>query len=115
MMVPTLDIDLAWHTHQLSPSQYCTDTQKLTGRYLNHDDKVVQDKLDIGFTMTKDQYRIRFGKEYRVCGCWDCEALLSAIAFVPAGEMPDEDFVNLVYEDVMYFRAVEDARRNKQA
>jgi hypothetical protein len=115
MMVPTLDIDLAWHTHQLSPSQYYADTPKLAGRYLNHDDKVVQDKLDTGFTTTRDQYRIRFGKEYRVCGCWDCEALLSAVADVPAGGIPDEGFWGRVYEEVMYFKAVESARRNKQA
>lgn len=114
MMVPTLDIDLVWHTHQLSPSHYYADTTKLTGRYLNHDDKVVQDQLDTRFAMTRDQYRIRFGKEYQVCGCWDCEALLSAIRNVPVGTMPDEKYLGKVYEEVLYFKAIESARRNKQ-
>jgi hypothetical protein len=29
--VPTLDVDLAWHTHQLSPSDYYAHSLETTG------------------------------------------------------------------------------------
>ena len=36
--VPTYDIDLLWHTHQLCPSAYKRDTEATLGRLLVHDD-----------------------------------------------------------------------------
>jgi hypothetical protein len=39
-IVPTLDIDLAWHTHQLSPKQYRTWCVKNFGRAIDHDDSI---------------------------------------------------------------------------
>jgi hypothetical protein len=33
--VPTLDIDLAWHTHQLTPKNYHADCKKYLGRYID--------------------------------------------------------------------------------
>src|ERR1700722_14909158 len=33
--VPTLDIDLAWHTHQLSSTQYNSDCRKYLNRYVD--------------------------------------------------------------------------------
>ena len=38
-LVPTYDIDVVWHAHQLQPT-YVADTTKLLGRMLNHDDSV---------------------------------------------------------------------------
>ncbi|KAH9930344.1 uncharacterized protein B0H18DRAFT_905631 [Fomitopsis serialis] len=38
--VPTLDIDLIWHTHQLMAGKYADDCMKYVGRYIDHDDKV---------------------------------------------------------------------------
>jgi hypothetical protein len=41
MLVPTLDIDLMWHTHMLFPVQYATDCKQITGiPLINHDDEV---------------------------------------------------------------------------
>ena len=37
--VPMYDIDLLWHTHQLSPLSYQHDTIELLGSVLNHDDQ----------------------------------------------------------------------------
>ncbi|XP_076883208.1 glycine-rich domain-containing protein 1-like [Bidens hawaiensis] len=37
-IVPTYDIDLIWHTHQLSPRSYCKDVMALVGQVLHHDD-----------------------------------------------------------------------------
>ncbi|KAF9402440.1 hypothetical protein BGZ94_004930, partial [Podila epigama] len=39
-LVPTLDIDLAWHTHMLSPAHYRQFQLTYYGRVLNHDDTV---------------------------------------------------------------------------
>ncbi|KAG2218728.1 hypothetical protein INT45_006880 [Circinella minor] len=45
VMVPTLEIDLAWHTHMLHPSTYRLFTFKYTGQYVNHDDNIVPERL----------------------------------------------------------------------
>ena len=33
--VPTLDIDLAWHTHQLTAGQYGDDCMAYVGRFID--------------------------------------------------------------------------------
>lgn len=38
LYVPTYDIDLMWHTHQLHPRLYARETKKVAGRLLPHDD-----------------------------------------------------------------------------
>ncbi|KAI8145363.1 hypothetical protein BJV82DRAFT_603392 [Fennellomyces sp. T-0311] len=45
VMVPTLEIDLAWHTHMLHPSSYQAFTHKYLGRMINHDDNIAPEKL----------------------------------------------------------------------
>jgi hypothetical protein len=37
VLVPTLDVDLIWHTHMLSPLDYRDDCQAILGRVLSHD------------------------------------------------------------------------------
>lgn len=48
-LVPTLDVDLAWHTHQLYPHNYRDYCITFVGRMINHDDtfeaKVIGDGL----------------------------------------------------------------------
>ena len=34
-LVPTLDIDLVWHTHQMMGEAYFRDCKKFTGRYID--------------------------------------------------------------------------------
>jgi hypothetical protein len=120
MLVPTLDIDLAWHTHQCSAVGYRKGTQERAGRFVNHDDTIVDNKLTDGFKDTRRLYRVHFGREYKVCGCWDCEALLSGVeeameARKESGEVPDmAAVVRKVEDDVMYYRIVEVARRKKK-
>jgi hypothetical protein len=112
MLVPTLDIDLVWHTHQCSPSRYDTGIVETTGRLIDHDDKLGEGILNPGFTKTGDLYRIRFGQEYQVCNCWDCEALLSAVISPSSETQPDyEAIARHVHANVAYHRAVEIARR----
>lgn len=78
-IVPTLDIDLVWHTHQCLPGQYRKAMRVLVGRFINHNDTIVKEDLGDGFAISKKYFRMHFGMTYRVCGCWDCEALLSAL------------------------------------
>ncbi|KAK3387875.1 hypothetical protein B0H63DRAFT_471067 [Podospora didyma] len=121
-IVPTLDIDLAWHTHQCSAVMYAKGMKDHVGRFINHDDSIVQGKLDVGFAQSRRYFRIHFGQEYRLCGCWDCEALLCEMEDAVAAAAGEEDgkldmsaIAKRVDEQVMYYRLVEVARRKKQA
>ncbi|KAF7902962.1 hypothetical protein EAF00_002864 [Botryotinia globosa] len=50
--VPTLDVDLAWHTHQLSPKQYYEYTFSKCQKFIDHDDKMEEDALSTAFEWT---------------------------------------------------------------
>ncbi|KAK0630340.1 hypothetical protein B0T17DRAFT_219005 [Bombardia bombarda] len=78
MAVPTLDIDLAWHTHQLSPAMYYAHSVKKTGRFIDHDDKIEEDVLSVQFEWTSKEYQDRFGEVYSECTCWYCESIRSS-------------------------------------
>jgi hypothetical protein len=119
MLVPTLDIDLVWHTSQLSPAAYNASMEERCGRFINHDDKIAKYKLATGNDETQALYRIRFGLEYSVCLCWECQAVMSAVEdsdrvgnleeMRPEGF--EENLADRILEDVKYFRSVESARR----
>lgn len=81
MAVPTLPVDLAWHSHQLSPARYYHYTLRVTARrsgrgfFIDHDDKVDENKLSDGFEWTSKMYRkFTDGGVYSECTCWYCEA-----------------------------------------
>ncbi|KAM5354209.1 hypothetical protein ACJ41O_000859 [Fusarium nematophilum] len=119
ILVPTLDIDLAWHTHQLSAQEYKTTMESRCGRFINHDDKLGKGTLDDGLKETREVYRVRFGDAYSICLCWDCEAVVSALEVCDEeGELGEKDSREMakrvtqgVLRDVQYYRAVEAARR----
>ncbi|KAF9779250.1 hypothetical protein BJ322DRAFT_450903 [Thelephora terrestris] len=67
--VPTLDVDLAWHTHQLSPKNYSEDCRKIAFRLIDHDDQVEEGNLAIGLDNTSRAWRNEFGIPYLHCGC----------------------------------------------
>ncbi|CAP60953.1 uncharacterized protein PODANS_2_13530 [Podospora anserina S mat+] len=126
MMVPTLDIDLAWHTHQCAASGYVQETKKRVGRFVNHDDSIGKGDLDTGSGETRRLWRLQFGGEYHICGCWDCEMLTSEIEkeFKYRGGADDEDekyqidmqaVAERVDNKVRFYRAVEAARRKGHA
>lgn len=71
--VPTLDVDLAWHTHQLSPRQYYLYSTVTCKKFINHDDKIAEDKLNESFEWTSKVYEKLFGEVYAECTCWYCE------------------------------------------
>ncbi|KAK4249025.1 hypothetical protein C7999DRAFT_39873 [Corynascus novoguineensis] len=64
--VPTLDVDLAWHTHQLSPSRYYRHTVGLTNRFIDHDDKIEDTTLGEQFEWTSRVYQKQYGEVYKV-------------------------------------------------
>ncbi|SMQ53689.1 unnamed protein product [Zymoseptoria tritici ST99CH_3D7] len=75
MAVPTLDVDLAWHTHQLSPKEYMSHTVLLCNQFIDHDDKVTELKLNDAFAWTSKTYQKMTNKPYSECTCWYCEAI----------------------------------------
>ena len=79
MAVPTLDVDLAWHTHLLSPARYYNYSVGSTirpVRFIDHNDKVDELKLSDGFEWTCKIYReVTNGSIYSECVCWYCEAI----------------------------------------
>ncbi|CAG8619367.1 10807_t:CDS:2, partial [Diversispora eburnea] len=52
ILVPTLDIDLCWHTHQIHASLYREFTKKHIGQIINHDDTLAEGVLSDGFATT---------------------------------------------------------------
>ncbi|CAN4083108.1 unnamed protein product [Withania somnifera] len=66
--VPTYDIDLIWHTHQLHPISYCKDLVDVMGKVLNHDDtdsdRTKGKKLDTGFSGTTKYWEEMYGLRY---------------------------------------------------
>jgi len=75
MLVPTLDIDLIWHTHQLSLCYYFEECMSSPlNCVIDHDDKVEEGRLDTGFEFTSKLYRSKFKQNYSICYCWYCVA-----------------------------------------
>jgi hypothetical protein len=112
-IVPTLDIDLVWHTHQCTGAAYVQGMRAIVGRFVNHDDTIARDRLDVGFDASRGFYRVHFAQEYRACGCWDCEALMSELEAV-GGDVDMDAVARRVMEEVRYHRAVEVAIRMKR-
>lgn len=79
--VPTLDVDLVWHTHQLSAFryyEYSTYQTSLEDKYMpifiNHDDKIGEEHLSDAFEFTSAMYnKLTYGLIYSQCNCWYCE------------------------------------------
>ncbi|KIJ16489.1 hypothetical protein PAXINDRAFT_75707 [Paxillus involutus ATCC 200175] len=69
MFVPTLDIDLAWHTHQLMARRYQQDCFEVVGHFVNHDDKLEEGHLATSFDVTCRVWKERYGLSYMYCGC----------------------------------------------
>ncbi|KAI1082080.1 hypothetical protein F5B20DRAFT_534317 [Whalleya microplaca] len=77
-VVPTLDVDLAWHTHQLSPAIYLSWMESKTGQFADHDDKIDEDRLSLAFEWTSRAYQNLYGEVYSECTCWYCESIRAA-------------------------------------
>ncbi|KAH9930332.1 uncharacterized protein B0H18DRAFT_148066 [Fomitopsis serialis] len=69
LFVPTLDIDLVWHTHQLMASKYSNDCKQFVGWHIDHDDKVEENRLANAFDITCQAWQKHFKVPYTYCGC----------------------------------------------
>ncbi|XP_073057955.1 glycine-rich domain-containing protein 1-like isoform X1 [Primulina eburnea] len=85
--VPTYDIDLIWHTHQLHPASYCKDLLEIMGKVLNHDDtdsdRTKGEKLDVGFSTTTKTFEEMYGSRY-----WRAGAMYRGSTPSPVRTMP---------------------------
>ena len=116
MLVPTLDIDLVWHTHQCSPVFYKESSKSLAGKFLDHDDKIEKKGLDNGLETIKELWKVRFGDEYEKCTCWECECLLERVEKCLAEDMKFvEKDAQEVAEICAYYKELEEARRKSRA
>lgn len=71
-LISTLDIDLVWHTHQLNhPSYYEYTTQRI-GRFIDHNDKIEENRLTYGFDETCKAFENAYGENYSICLCYFC-------------------------------------------
>lgn len=112
MLVPTLDIDLVWHTHQCSPRSYQAFCEREAGRSINHDDSLGKATLKDGFKETCLLYEARFQEEYNVCLCWECEGLKSELEKCDLSATVDLAAIEKrVKGDVKYYKAFELKRR----
>ncbi|KZP09938.1 hypothetical protein FIBSPDRAFT_759154, partial [Athelia psychrophila] len=66
--VPTLDIDLAWHTHQLFAGKYMKNMKKYVDRYVDHDDNLEEGHLSTSFDFTCRAWQSRFYVAYTHSG-----------------------------------------------
>ncbi|KXX73709.1 Glycine-rich domain-containing protein 1 [Madurella mycetomatis] len=62
--VPTLDIDLIWHTHQLSPAAYENYCQVHVGQRINHDDTIKAAHRANALDVTKRKWALTFAELY---------------------------------------------------
>ena len=62
MLVPTLGVDLAWHTHQMLPIRYKEECLALVGRFVNHDDSVEDTKLEASMRHTTQLWEDAYGE-----------------------------------------------------
>jgi hypothetical protein len=93
--VPTLDVDLAWHTHQLSPKPYYEYSVRKCRKFINHDDKLEEDKLATGFEWTSKMYQKMFHEVYSECTCWYCESKLALTALSnPTNHSPSHSLLS---------------------
>lgn len=85
--VPTYDIDLIWHSHQLNPKSYYKDLVAAIGKVLEHDDtdsdRSKGKKLDVGFSATTKQWEVTFGSRY-----WRAGAMHRGTAPSPVTSSP---------------------------
>lgn len=95
MAVPTLDVDLVWHTHQLAPQRYykhsISTTKKKGGiRFIDHNDKVEEGRLSDAFEWTVKRYgSLTGGKPYSECMCWYCHSTRLRTSWFPSSSLLD--------------------------
>jgi hypothetical protein len=105
--VPTLDVDLAWHTHQLSPKQYFNYTVEKCKKFIDHDDKMDENALSSSFEWTSKTYEKMFQEVYSECTCWYCECEFSH-AYLPKAALTNHSHSIKIYiQHRPYFQTIQ--------
>ncbi|KFG81979.1 hypothetical protein MANI_005892 [Metarhizium anisopliae] len=75
-IMPTLHVDLVWHTHQLSPASYRAYCDEVAGTFINHDDTPSPDDLAVAVSSSRAIPYPELEPQYATltCYCWFCEA-----------------------------------------
>ncbi|KAK8152841.1 hypothetical protein BKA80DRAFT_285302 [Phyllosticta citrichinensis] len=84
-LVPTLLVDVAWHTALCSPARYAAASRAFAGRFINHDD---------AWRDTQALYKQAFGDDYDVCRCWWCEVWLEEKEAATTPDADDDDRIS---------------------
>ncbi|GFY96048.1 hypothetical protein Acr_11g0003540 [Actinidia rufa] len=106
-LVPTYDIDLIWHSHQLHPVSYSKDLFAILGKILDHDDmdsdRTKGKKLDVGFCGTSKQWEETFGVRY-----WRAGAMYRGspptplnISLDPLDSFSKKEVLDVGYQDMI--------------
>ncbi|RCK64260.1 hypothetical protein Cantr_10429 [Candida viswanathii] len=81
-LVPTLDIDLMWHTHQLMLYGYIRDCKYSPCQtVIDHNDDVGKSCLDDGFAHTARLYKDKYKEDYSICLCDYCVSKKTSSGF----------------------------------
>lgn len=64
ILVPTVDIDLAWHTHQCNHSNYYNYCMRQIGRLVNHDDTIGPCDLQRAYAKTFIYWSEKYNNPY---------------------------------------------------
>lgn len=119
-LIPTLDVDLVWQTHLCSsPTRYVGDCQSLAGRFIQHASPGRYDPnsgWQSLYQQTSKLYYVRYGSDYGICLCWECEALRSAIEGEDdGGPLRDLDDRKIAQEVAAQTARNREAERKKRA
>jgi len=79
ILVPTLDIDLIWRSHNLAIYFYLDGAFEGSGTLINVIEKPEQAELDITFTETGLRYKQKYSEEYSICFCNLCVSVRSKV------------------------------------
>jgi hypothetical protein len=90
MLVPTLDIDLVWHTHQtFNPTEYRNYTKRVVGKVVDHDDTVSHEDLTKAYARTFIFWSKAFNESYSAHApdrtAWQKNHAASSILMPPYG------------------------------
>ena len=118
-VTPTSDVDLFWHTHQLSPEPYRRFCIRHVGKFMDHNDKVNYRNLYSSFKATQKAYSRHSKGVYDGCLCWSCEPERNGqeVAVsndeVSASSSKTQDYHDWVRRVVVMFWQEVEARREK--
>jgi len=90
VLVPTIGIDLIWHTHMRFPEFYSRDMRKFTGQILNHNDDIPATNLLRHSFSTSQKWSKKYGKAYDKSNTnIDNRAVLTCATFLAGSFYPD--------------------------